>query len=135
MYEAGCDITDPGWFGFKQPILAALCAILVATTAAAGVAVPAPQQDAARSAGPLQSAVLAGGCFWGVQAVYEHVKGVRRVLAGYSGGDWVSAHYETVSSGATGHAESVQISFDPELVTYGQILQIFFSVVHDPTQL
>jgi methionine-S-sulfoxide reductase len=79
--------------------------------------------------------VLAGGCFWGVQGVYEHVRGVRQVVSGYAGGDKATATYEAVSAGRTGHAESVQIRFDPKEISYGEILQIFFSVVHDPTQL
>jgi peptide-methionine (S)-S-oxide reductase len=82
-----------------------------------------------------QTAVLAGGCFWGVQAVFEHLKGVRSVTAGYSGGRVDSPGYEMVSSGLTGHAESVSIIFDPSQISYGQILMIFFSVAHDPTQL
>ena len=82
-----------------------------------------------------QTAVLAGGCFWGVQAVFEHLKGVRGVAAGYSGGRINSPSYEMVSSGLTGHAESVSITFDPAQISYGQILMIFFSVAHDPTQL
>jgi peptide-methionine (S)-S-oxide reductase len=82
-----------------------------------------------------QTAVLAGGCFWGVQAVFEHLKGVRSVTAGYSGGKVNSPGYEMVSSGLTGHAESVSITFDPSQISYGQILMIFFSVGHDPTQL
>jgi len=81
------------------------------------------------------TAVLAGGCFWGVQAVFEHLKGVRSVTAGYSGGRTNSPSYEMVSSGLTGHAESVNITFDPAQISYGQILMIFFSVAHDPTQL
>lgn len=81
------------------------------------------------------TAVFAGGCFWGVQGVFEHVRGVTRVLAGYTGGDVQSAHYEEVSGGDTGHAESVQISYDPSRITYGTLLQIFFSVAHDPTEI
>lgn len=103
--------------------------------AAATVGIPAPAVDAPRAAGPLQTAVLSGGCFWGMQGVFEHVKGVRQVLAGYSGGSQGTAHYEIVSTGTTGHAESVQITFDPAQVSYGQILQVFFSVAHDPTEL
>ena len=95
---------------------------------------PAPSSDNAPAAG-LQTAVLAGGCFWGMQAVFEHLKGVRQVVAGYSGGKAATAHYLVVSTGATGHAESVQITFDPREVSYGQILQVFFSVAHDPTEL
>jgi peptide-methionine (S)-S-oxide reductase len=79
--------------------------------------------------------VLAGGCFWGVQGVYQHVKGVTSAVSGYAGGDRKTAEYETVSSGRTGHAESVQVTYDPRQISYGRILQIFFSVVHDPTEL
>ncbi len=102
----------------------------------AGAALPAPAVDIPASAakGP-QTAVLSGGCFWGVQGVFEHVKGVQRVLAGYSGGEASTAHYERVGSGMTGHAESVEITFDPRLVSYGEILRVFFSVAHDPTEL
>jgi peptide-methionine (S)-S-oxide reductase len=82
-----------------------------------------------------QTAVFAGGCFWGVEAVFEHVKGVNSVVSGYSGGTKETADYETVSSGTTGHAESVMIKFDPAKVTYQQLLFIFFSVAHDPTEL
>jgi peptide-methionine (S)-S-oxide reductase len=82
-----------------------------------------------------QVAVFAGGCFWGIEAVYEHVKGVIRVTSGYAGGSVASPSYEDVSSGSTGHAESVQIVFDPAQVSYGTLMQIFFSVAHDPTQL
>jgi peptide-methionine (S)-S-oxide reductase len=82
-----------------------------------------------------QTAVLAGGCFWGVEAVYEHMRGVRSVVSGYAGGDPGTASYEKVGTGRTGHAESVQITFDPDEVTYGDILRVFFSVAHDPTQL
>jgi peptide-methionine (S)-S-oxide reductase len=94
-----------------------------------------PRVDNPKAAGPSQTAVLAGGCFWGVQGVFEHVRGVRNVIAGYAGGDKASAQYETVSSGNTGHAESVKVVFDPSEISYGQILQIAFSVVHDRTQL
>jgi peptide-methionine (S)-S-oxide reductase len=99
------------------------------------IEVAAPVVDNAKAAGPPQTAVLAGGCFWGVQAVFEHLKGVQRVMSGYAGGDQATAEYEVVSSGRTGHAESVQITFDPNVVTYGEVLRVFFSVAHDPTQL
>jgi peptide-methionine (S)-S-oxide reductase len=82
-----------------------------------------------------QTAVLAGGCFWGVDAVFKHVKGVSEVESGYSGGSAATAHYEMVSSGNTGHAESVRVRFDPDKVSYRQLLQVFFSVAHDPTEL
>jgi peptide-methionine (S)-S-oxide reductase len=85
--------------------------------------------------GTLQTAVLAGGCFWGTQGVFEHVKGVRKVLAGYSGGDRSTADYESVSTGTTGHAESIQITFDPAVVSYADLLRVFFAVAHDPTEL
>ena len=79
--------------------------------------------------------VLAGGCFWGVQGVFQHVKGVTNAVSGYAGGDKKTAEYETVSNGRTGHAESVQVTYDPRQISYGRLLQIFFSVVHDPTEL
>jgi len=103
--------------------------------AEAPVVVAPPAVDNPKAPGSLQTAVLAGGCFWGVQGVFEHVRGVQKVVAGYAGGDRSTAQYETVSSGTTGHAESVKITFDPAAISYGQILQIAFSVVHDPTQL
>jgi len=98
--------------------------------------VPAPAFDTREAPNDnLSTAVLAGGCFWGVQAVFQHVKGVESAVSGYAGGEVASAHYRDVSSGRTGHAESVKIIFNPRIVTYGQILQIYFSVAHDPTQL
>lgn len=82
-----------------------------------------------------QTAVFAGGCFWGVDAVFKHVKGVVQVVSGYAGGKAPTAHYEIVSTGATGHAESVEVTYDPTQVTYRQLLQVFFTVAHDPTEL
>jgi peptide-methionine (S)-S-oxide reductase len=96
--------------------------------------IPAPAVDE-RPGTTSEVAVLAGGCFWGVQGVYQHVKGVVNAVSGYAGGDKNTAEYETVSTGRTGHAESVQITFDPRQVTYGRLLQIYFSVAHDPTEL
>jgi peptide-methionine (S)-S-oxide reductase len=96
---------------------------------------PMPAVDLPPGQATSAVAVLAGGCFWGVQGVFQHVKGVTNAVSGYAGGDKRSAIYEVVSSGATGHAESVQITYDPRQVSYGRLLQIFFSVVHDPTQL
>jgi peptide-methionine (S)-S-oxide reductase len=87
------------------------------------------------SAKAQETAVFAGGCFWGVDAVFKHVKGVTEVVSGYAGGEASTAHYEMVSEGTTGHAESVQLRFDPAKVSYQQLLQVFFSVVHNPTQL
>lgn len=95
---------------------------------------PAAAEAPAQSAG-LETAVLAGGCFWGIQAVYQHVKGVTNAVSGYAGGAQKDAIYDAVSSGRTGHAESVKVTFDPRQVSYGKILQIYFSVAHDPTQL
>jgi peptide-methionine (S)-S-oxide reductase len=120
----------------KRMLLVCLLALpLVACAAEKAVPIPPPEVDSPKASGALQTAVVAGGCFWGVQGVYEHLNGVHRVLSGYSGGDERHAHYEAVSGGDTGHAESVQITFDPAKVSYGQILQVFFSVAHDPTQL
>ena len=108
---------------------------LAASAAERPVAVPPPAVDNPKAAGPMQTAVLAGGCFWGVQAVFQHLNGVQQAISGYAGGDRSTAQYEIVSSGQTGHAESVKVTFDPNVVSYGQILQVFFSVVHDPAQL
>ena len=112
----------------------ALC-LTLARAAQAATLLPAPSIEAGPHDDRSQTAVIAGGCFWGIQAVFEHVKGVTRVLAGYSGGAKDTAAYETVSTGRTGLAESVQIMFDPHQVSYGRILQIYFSVGHDPTEL
>jgi len=99
-------------------------------------AIPAPKVDTpAAEATGLQTAVLAGGCFWGLQGMFEHVQGVTKVVAGYSGGTRETAHYEMVGTERTGHAESVEITFDPKRISYGQLLRLFFSVAHDPTQL
>lgn len=98
--------------------------------------VPAPNVDAARaSSAGRETAVISGGCFWGVQAVFQHVKGVVSATSGYAGGSAKDAEYETVSTGETGHAESVEIVYDPSQITYGELLRVFFSVAHDPTQL
>jgi peptide-methionine (S)-S-oxide reductase len=106
-----------------------------AIAAEINAALPAPSVDNPKAAGPLQTAVMAGGCFWGVQGVFEHVRGVKKVLSGYAGGEKSTAQYEIVGSGRTGHAESVQIVFDPKEVSYGELLQVYFSVAHDPTEL
>ena len=108
----------------------------VACRARSGAAVPSPVADEARAtAAGKQTAVVAGGCFWGIQAVFQHVKGVVNATSGYSGGSAKTADYETVSGGRTGHAESVEIVYDPAQITYGELLRIFFSVAHDPTEL
>jgi len=96
--------------------------------------VPAPLIDTTNP-GTTETAILAGGCFWGVEGVFQHVKGVRNVVSGYSGGSKETASYALVSTEQTGHAEAVKITFDPQVITYGQILRIYFSVAHDPTQL
>ncbi len=120
--------------------LAFLCAavVLVAGCAFSGPNRPFPEPavDVAPSdnAG-LQTAVLAGGCFWGVEGVFERIKGVKKVVSGFAGGQKSTAHYETVSTGSTGHAESVEVTFDPKQISYGQLLMVYFSVVHNPTEL
>jgi len=98
------------------------------------VIIPAPAVDVQAASG-IQTAVLAGGCFWGVQGVFQHTAGVVNAVSGYAGGNKATADYNMVSSGTTGHAESVEVRYDPKKISYGKILQIFFSVVHDPTQL
>jgi peptide-methionine (S)-S-oxide reductase len=118
-----------------------LFAALVGATAcnakaSPAASVPAPVVDAPRAAAAgQQTAVISGGCFWGIQAVFQHVKGVISATSGYSGGSAKTAEYEIVSAGETGHAESVQIVYDPSQITYGELLRVFFSVAHDPTQL
>jgi peptide-methionine (S)-S-oxide reductase len=124
----------------KQLVAAALLMAMHASVgspafAEPAVLAPAPRVDGAKAPSGLQTAVLAGGCFWGIEGVYEHVLGVRKVVSGYAGGEASTAHYDDVSSGRTGHAEAVEITFDPQKVPYGEILRIFFSVAHDPTQL
>jgi peptide-methionine (S)-S-oxide reductase len=98
------------------------------------VVIPPPTIDVPPAEG-LQTAVLSGGCFWGVQGVFQHTRGIASAVSGYAGGSQMTATYEQVSTGTTGHAESVQVKFDPKQITYGKVLQIFFSVAHDPTQL
>jgi peptide-methionine (S)-S-oxide reductase len=97
--------------------------------------IPSPSIDEAASQATSEVALLAGGCFWGVQGVYQHTKGVTSAVSGYAGGQKNTAHYESVGGGGTGHAEAVQVTFDPRQITYGRLLQLFFSVAHDPTQL
>jgi peptide-methionine (S)-S-oxide reductase len=98
------------------------------------VALPDPRIDVP-AASKEQTAVFAGGCFWGVEAVFDHVKGVKQAISGYAGGSSNTAEYETVSTGTTGHAESVKVVYDPAKISYGQLLKVYFSVAHDPTQL
>jgi peptide-methionine (S)-S-oxide reductase len=105
------------------------------STAEEARAVPTPTVDEQADGKTSEVAVIAGGCFWGVQGVFQHVAGVTNAVAGYAGGDKATAHYDMTSNGTTGHAESVQITYDPRKITYGRILQVYFSVAHDPTEL
>jgi peptide-methionine (S)-S-oxide reductase len=118
-------------------LLPVLTTLLTGQLSAAGEAreIPAPVIDEAAGAAPSETAVLAGGCFWGVQGVYQHVEGVTSAVSGYAGGEKQTAQYYTVGRGTTGHAESVRVTFDPRKISYGRILQIYFSVAHDPTEL
>jgi len=127
---------------FIQGLLAAVLVLPAAVVCSSeradtpGSAIPvAAVDEAPGTADEERSIVLAGGCFWGVQAVFQHVKGVKRVISGYAGGSKASAHYDLVCSGKTGHAEAVEVTYDPSQVTLGTLLRVFFSVVHDPTQL
>jgi len=108
---------------------------LIASFTLAAASLPGPAVDENRSEKKSETVVLAGGCFWGVQAVFSEIKGVSSAISGYAGGSKANAHYEIVSTGTTGHAESVQVTFDPSQVTFGQLLKIYFSVAHDPTEL
>ncbi|ESW95243.1 peptide-methionine (S)-S-oxide reductase MsrA [Mesorhizobium sp. M0179] len=130
----------------RTPIFKSALAALIAAAAAAAfwqsparsaedaVVIPPPAMDEKAASGS-EKAIFAGGCFWGVQGVFQHVKGVTKAVSGYTGGAKDDAVYETVGSGRTGHAESVEITYDPSKVTYGQLLQVYFSVAHNPTQL
>jgi len=128
--------------GFVRGALAALALaaagaafwLTPAVSAEDAVVIPPPALDEKTAAGS-EKAIFAGGCFWGVQGVFQHVKGVTRAVSGYTGGAKDDAVYETVGTGRTGHAESVEITYDPSKVTYGQLLQVYFSVAHNPTQL
>ena len=115
-------------------LLAAVAAKTMPAAAQEGLALPAPAVDLPSQAAS-EVLVVAGGCFWGVQGVFQHVKGVTQAVSGYAGGAQSTATYEQTNDGTTGHAESVQITYDPRQVTYGQMLQTYFSVAHDPTQL
>jgi peptide-methionine (S)-S-oxide reductase len=114
----------------------ALCASALCAFAGPKAAFPDAAVDIPASAqsGP-QKAVLAGGCFWGMEAVFDHLKGVKKAVSGFAGGEKNTAHYEAVSTGRTGHAESVEITYDPKVITYGQILKVYFAIAHDPTEL
>ena len=121
---------------FRTFVAAALLGTAACSTAAERmVTAPTPTADARLKAGPLQTAVFAGGCFWGVEGVFERIKGVKSVRSGYAGGARATANYTLIGSGLTGHAEAVEITYDPAKVSYGTLLRILFSVAHDPTQL
>jgi len=123
----------------NEPMRHLLRSLAVAAAAVACLSAstfPDPAKDIhVSAAGTQQTAVLAGGCFWGVEGVFEELKGVSDVVSGFAGGSRVTAHYEVVSSGTTSHAESVKITYDPAVITYGQLLKVFFAVAHDPTEL
>jgi len=119
----------------RRTLTTAAALLALAVSAAAGSRFPDPAVDPKPAAAGPQTAVLAGGCFWGVEAVFERLKGVSNVVSGFAGGSKATAHYEIVSSGTTGHAESVQITYDPDQISYGQLLKVFFAVAHDPTEL
>jgi peptide-methionine (S)-S-oxide reductase len=119
-------------------IIAGASITILGSAAEVDHVIPVPSADEQAASGAQatsETAVLAGGCFWGVQGVFQHVSGVSSAISGYAGGEKSTAHYEMVGSGRTGHAESVRITFDPRKISYGRILQIYFSVAHDPTQL
>ena len=132
---------SPRQFSRLSLCAAAIGALAIAVFAVApsraseeAVIIPAPTTDV-KAADGIQTAVIAGGCFWGVQGVYQHTAGVLNAVSGYSGGSKATANYTMITTGTTGHAEAVEIKYDPKKISYGKILQIFFSVVHDPTQL
>ena len=144
MPNAPSDATpphSPGSRGAKLLVLAAVVAVaalvyLGRQSGEAATRLPPPALDAvANRAGAHETAVFAGGCFWGVQAVFQHTRGVLNAVSGYAGGTRESAHYASVVSGQTGHAEAVQVTYDPRQISYGKLLQVYFSVAHDPTEL
>src|SRR5262245_39489419 len=116
-------------------LLMALAMRIMLAAGQEGVVLPKPAADITRADSATEVTVFAGGCFWGVQGVFQHTKGVTGAVSGYAGGAKETAHYEMTHDGRSGHAESVEITYDPKQITYGQLLQIFFSVAHDPTQL
>src|SRR5579862_5436375 len=139
-WRAGTWPRRSGMFRFSAHIFLLFMVLMIGTVAcsagSSAVALPGPAVDAAKAAKPgEESTVIAGGCFWGIQAVFQHVKGVISATSGYSGGEANTAEYEVVSTGETGHAESVKVTWDPSQITYGELLRVFFSVAHDPTQL
>jgi peptide-methionine (S)-S-oxide reductase len=140
---SGLQFRRLAWISGRAPYLALLfaliggAAVMTSHPSAADQPrpLPAPTADEPAASGGPENVVFAGGCFWGVQGVFQHVKGVVNAVSGYAGGEASTAQYETVSTGETGHAESVRVTFDPHQVSYGKLLQIYFSVAHDPTEL
>ena len=120
---------------YRVTLVASALAIACGVAVMGASAFPDPVQDAKTPGAGAQTAVLAGGCFWGVEGVFERLKGVSDVVSGYAGGGKSTASYMTVSTGTTGHAESVKITYDPNVISYGQLLKIFFAIAHDPTEL
>lgn len=112
-----------------------LLSFCLAAACASAAKLPPPATDVAADGAKTATAVFAGGCFWGVEAVFERLKGVSKAVSGFAGGEKKTAHYDMVSEGNTGHAESVEVTYDPSRISYGQLLQVFFSVAHDPTEL
>ncbi|MCX8996236.1 peptide-methionine (S)-S-oxide reductase MsrA [Rhizobiaceae bacterium BDR2-2] len=116
-------------------VFAGLTLTTASASAQEGIAIPAPAVDEAKTSAAKETAIFAGGCFWGVQGVFQRVEGVANAVSGYAGGAAATARYEMIGSGRTGHAEAVRITYDPGKITYGHLLHIYFSVAHDPTQL
>jgi peptide-methionine (S)-S-oxide reductase len=143
MSQSLANPTTTRIFRHARPVLFIIALLLLAgiglrvspSAAEDARAIPAPALDELAGHATSEVTVLAGGCFWGVQGVFQHVDGVTNALSGYAGGDKGTAQYETVSTGTTGHAESVRVTFDPRKISYGRLLQIYFSVAHDPTEL
>jgi peptide-methionine (S)-S-oxide reductase len=131
------------FFGKRRSFMKKILGMVPVATLACGIATasaeplpnPVTDTELAATGAPAQKIVLAGGCFWGVQAVFQHTKGVIKAVSGYAGGEASTAHYDIVSSGTTGHAESVEVTYDPAKINLGQILRVYFSVAHNPTEL
>jgi peptide-methionine (S)-S-oxide reductase len=136
--SAGKQRLLPGKYIFAAASILLVGAALIfgrGAIAESAVKIPAPAMDVSTAPAASETAVFAGGCFWGIQGVFQHTKGVTLAVSGYAGGEKNTASYETVSTGSTGHAESVQVTYDPKVISYGKLLQVYFSVAHDPTQL
>jgi peptide-methionine (S)-S-oxide reductase len=134
-FKRGSSFPALALIGLLSGLLSTAALFVTRSTAEEAHVAPPPTVDEQPKGAAPEVAVIAGGCFWGVQGVFQHVAGVTNAVSGYAGGDKATAHYEMTSNGDTGHAESVQITYDPRKITYGRILQIYFSVAHDPTEL